>query len=79
MYVWLKVHISRVNSVTKGGDKYNPDNYRAISLGSCLGKLFSNLLLGRIQAFRSANCPDTPNVQNSDHIFSLKTIIDKYL
>lgn len=80
-YPWCS---STMTPIPKGGDKYNPDNYRAIALGSCLGKLFSNLLLGRIQSFRLANCPDPPNqlgftknAQTSDHIFSLKTIIER--
>ena len=81
-YPWLT---SVMTPIHKTGDKYNPDNYRAIALGSCLGKLFSNLLLSRIQNFRSINCPDLPNqlgftplAQTSDHILSLKTLIDKY-
>jgi exonuclease III len=78
------------NSVTtplhKKGDKENPDNYRAITLGSCLGKLFSALVLDRLSMFRRNNCPDLPNQlgfckgsQTSDHILTLKTLIDKYV
>ena len=81
-YPWLD---SIMSPIPKTGDKYNPDNYRAIALGSCLGKLFSNLLLYRIQKFRLINCPDLPNqlgfaqkAQTSDHILTLKTLIDKY-
>ena len=81
-YPWLT---STMTPLHKSGDKYNPDNYRAIALGSCLSKLFSNLLLSRIQQFRSLNCPDPPNqlgftprAQTSDHVLSLKTLIDKY-
>ena len=82
VYPWCS---STMTPIHKNGDKYNPDNYRAIALGSCMGKLFSNLLLERIQLFRSSNCPDPPNQlgftrnsQTSDHILTLKTIIDKY-
>ncbi|NQZ52225.1 MAG: reverse transcriptase family protein [Moritella sp.] len=81
-YPWLS---SIMSPIPKTGDKYNPDNYRAIALGSCLGKLFSNLLLCRIQKFRILNCPDLPSqlgfthkAQTSDHILTLKTLIDKY-
>ena len=81
-YPWLT---STMTPLHKSGDKYNPDNYRAIALGSCLSKLYSNLLLSRIQKFRNLNCPDTPNqlgftpnAQTSDHILTLKTLIDKY-
>jgi hypothetical protein len=42
----------------KKGDKQNPDNYRAITVGSCLGKLFASLLLERLIDFRKVICPD---------------------
>ena len=45
----------------KKGDRQNPDNYRAITDGSCLGKLFSGLLLKRLLDFREVMCPDYPN------------------
>ena len=70
----------------KKGDKENPDNYRAITLGSCIGKLFSSLVLGRLSTFRRTTCPDLPNQlgfcagsQTSDHILTMKTLIDKYV
>ena len=69
----------------KSGDKHNPDNYRAIGISSCLGKTFSTVLLYRLLKFRSEFCPDPPNqlgfckeAQTNDHIFTLKTIVDKY-
>ena len=78
------------NSVTipihKNGEVQNPDNHRAITLGSCLGKLFSSALLERLIKFRTICCPDPPNQlgfcrgsQTSDHILTFKTIIDKYV
>jgi len=70
----------------KKGDRENPDNYRAITLGSCLGKLFSSLILQRLVNFRRNECPDEPNQlgfcpgsQTSDHILTLKTLVDKYV
>ena len=70
----------------KRGDPYNPDNYRAIALGSCIGKLFSSILLNRISNFRQETCPDHINqlgfkkeAQTADHILTLKTTIDKYI
>ncbi|KAL5271838.1 hypothetical protein ACHWQZ_G000142 [Mnemiopsis leidyi] len=74
------------NSITtplhKKGDRQNPDNYRAITIGSCLGKLFSSLLT----EFREEACPDKPNqlgfrkgAQCSDHILALNTVIEKYV
>ena len=63
----------------------NPDNYRAIAVGSCLGKTFSSILLNRLLTFRKKYCPDAPNqlgftkgAQTNDHVLTLKTIIDKY-
>ena len=69
----------------KKGDKDNPNNYRAIAVGSNLGKLFSSILLERLITFRNIHCPDTTNqlgfvkeAQTSDHIFTLRTCIEKY-
>ena len=75
------------NSITtplhKKGDRQNPDNYRAITIGSCLGKLFSNVLLERLIEFRERACPDRQlgfrsGAQCNDHILTLNTIIEKY-
>ena len=81
-YPWTT---STITPLSKGGDLYNPDNYRAIALGSCIGKLFSKIILNRILQYREMNCPDEPNqlgfrkgAQTSDHIMTLKTTIDKY-
>jgi exonuclease III len=78
------------NSITtplhKKGNREDPDNYRAITLGSCLGKLFSSIVLERLVNFRRNECPDEPNQlgfcagsQTSDHILTMKTLIDKYV
>ena len=70
----------------KKGDRSDPENYRAITIGSCLGKLFSSLLLKRLLDFREVACPDLPNqlgfrkgAQCNDHILTLDTIIEKYV
>ena len=82
VYPWTT---STITPLLKGGDAYNPDNYRAIALGSCMGKLFSSILLKRIREYRFECCPDHPNqlgfkkgAQTADHVITLKTIIDKY-
>lgn len=82
-YPW---HESVTTVIHKKGDKEDPDNYRAITLGSCLGKLFSTILLSRLLSFRSRVCPDTENQlgfckggQTADHLLVLKTLLDKYL
>ena len=83
IYPW---NSSITTPIHKKGDRQNPDNYRAIAVGSCLGKLFSSLLLNCILQFRKDRCPDYPNqlgfckgAQCSDHILTLKTLIDKYV
>ena len=72
--------------IHKQGNSSNPNNYRGITLNSCLGKLFCHVLntrtskyledksfTGREQAgFRK-------NHRTSDQIFILKTIVDKYI
>ena len=82
VYPW---NCSVTTPLHKKGDRQNPDNYRAITIGSCLGKLFSSLLLKRLIDFRSVVCPDYPNqlgfrsgAQCSDHILTLSTIVQKY-
>lgn len=76
---------SVMTPLLKKGDPYDPDNYRSICVGSCLGKLFSCIFLSRLLSFRKENCPDVPNqlgfcaeAQTSDHLLTLSTIIEKY-
>ena len=47
---WL---ISIISAIHKKGAKDNPDNYRGISLMSCLGKLFLSIINNRITEFVS--------------------------
>ena len=81
-YPW---HTSVITPIFKAGDPYNPDHYRAIAVGSCLGKLFSGILLDRLISFKNTFCKDpieqlgfTKGAQTNDHILTLKTMIDKY-
>ena len=50
IYPW---NVSIVTPLHKKGDRYNPDNYRAIAVSSALGKLFSNVLLNRLVNFHN--------------------------
>ena len=59
-------------------------NYRGISLLSCLGKFFNNLILNRLsKSFEELNLfyPHLmgfrPGMRTSNNIFVLKTLIDK--
>ena len=70
----------------KKGDPLNCDNYRGISLTSCLGKVFTGLLAERLQNFLAESSKLSPfqaafrkNHGTNDHIFTLKTLITKYV
>ncbi|KAL5260786.1 hypothetical protein ACHWQZ_G010815 [Mnemiopsis leidyi] len=83
IYPW---NTSIVTPLHKKGDRYNPDNYRAIAVSSAIGKLFSSVLLKRLVSYRLLCCPDPPNqlgfckeAQTVDHIFTLDTCISKYI
>ena len=50
-----------------------------------MGKLFSSILLERLLHFKKLYCPDpkeqlgfSKGAQTNDHVFTLKTVIDKY-
>jgi exonuclease III len=81
-YPWNNSIISPLH---KKGCKSDPDNYRAVAVGSVMGKLFSTILLNRLIIFKNNNCPDPPNqlgftkgAQTYDHILTLNTIVSKY-
>ena len=70
----------------KSGARDNPDNYRGITLLSCLGKLFSSLINGRLQAFLDKNDGMTEaqagfraGYSTLDHIFTLHMVTNMYL
>ena len=82
VYLW---NDSVITPLHKKGKITNPDNYRAIGVCSCIGKLLSSMLLERLICHRSMDCPDPPNQcgftkgsQCNDHIFTLHTIMEKY-
>ena len=81
-YPW---HTSIITPIYKSGNPFSPDNYRAIAVGSCMGKLFSSILLDRLLTFKNIYCPDpkeqlgfSKGAQTNDHVFTLKTVVDKY-
>ncbi len=68
------------------GSKNDADNYRGITLLSCMGKLFTFLLNVRLTQFVDANqlmCEEQTGFRNKystlDHIFSLNFIVRLYL
>ena len=70
-------------AIYKSGDKSDPSNYRGICVSSCLSKLFCSILNQRLHNFiRERNLLHPSQIgfllgfRTSDHIFSLRTIID---
>jgi hypothetical protein len=68
------------------GDKNNVDNYRGITILSCVGKLFTSILNNRIYTFLEENnllgneqAGFRKNNATTDHIFALHCLIDIYL
>ena len=82
VYPW---NTAVVTPLHKKGDIRNPDNYRAIAIGSNLGKLFSTILLRRLLTFRQKCAQDTiyqlgfcQGARTTDHLLTLHTCIEKY-
>ena len=79
---WTKGYITPIH---KGGEASDPNNYRGITITNCLGKLFNKILDNRLNKFlekngiiNSCQLGFTKKAGTSDHMFILKTIIDKY-
>ena len=76
--------INIIKPIYKGGGTSDTSNYRGIALSSCFSKLLSRILFNRLDNYLESN-----NVLNqeqigfrkkcrtSDHILTLKTLIDK--
>lgn len=69
----------------KSGKRLNPSNYRGISITSDLGKLFNRIIHTRLLEFVKSmslisenQIGFKENCRTSDHLFSIKTIIDHY-
>lgn len=79
---WAKGYIV---PLFKSGSKDDPSNYRGITIGSCLGKLFVKILNIRLEKFLESRniikpeqigfCKDK---RTSDHHLVLRTLIEKY-
>ena len=79
---WL---LSLITSLHKKGDKEDPDNYRGISLISCMAKLFLTIINNRLTLFSVERGILSPNQlgfvhlnRTSDPHIILNTIIQKY-
>ena len=67
----------------KKGDRKDSNNYRGITLLSCVGKLFTTILNERLKAYCESNNIISENQvgfrtkhSTTDHIFSLKMLLD---
>ena len=75
-----------ITPIFKSGNKQDPSNYRGICINSCLGKLFSAVLNNRLKSYvqdqnilHKAQIGFIPGHRTTDHIFSLRTLIDKHV
>ena len=74
-----------IKLINKGMDVYDPNNYRGITLNSCLGKLFCTILYNRLAPILEDNnilCKEQAGFRQDHrttaHIFLLRSIIKKY-
>lgn len=79
--VWEQSYIIPIH---KSGDRSDFNNYRGISLMSCLAKVFSALINNRLTDFMDSQYNHSQfgfrkNHRTSDSLFILKSIINKYL
>jgi len=81
--IWCKGLISPIH---KSGDKSDPNNYRGISVSSCLGKLFCSILNKRMLDFieehsilSKSQIGFLPKHRTTDHIYTLHTLINKHV
>ena len=70
----------------KSGDKNDANNYRGISVSSCLGKLFCKVLQKRLESYCSKNQiindvqgSGRPGSRTADHLLIIRFLIDKYV
>ena len=75
-----------ITPIFKTGDCRQAENYRGITINSNIGKLFNTILNTRLDKFLEENnvIDDSQigfkkNALTSDHMFVLKTLIDKYI
>ena len=74
-----------ITPIYKNGDVNNPNNYRGISIFSCIGKLFNSIINNRIESFITKyDLIDHRQIgfkrksRTADHIFILRSLIEKY-
>ena len=75
-----------ISPIFKTGDCRQAENYRGITINSNIGKLFNMILNTRLDTYLDENniidvsqIGFKKNARTSDHMFVLKTLIDKYI
>ena len=75
-----------ITPIFKSGEKSDTNNYRGICVTSCLSKFFCSILNQRLSIFSEKNnlihpsqIGFKPKNRTADHIFTLKTLIDKHV
>ena len=75
-----------ITPIYKSGDRNDPTNYRGICVSSCLGKPFCSILNQRLHLYFEENkilhnsqIGFLPENRIADHVFILRTLIDKYV
>jgi hypothetical protein len=78
-------NLGYVSTLHKAGNKDNPDNYRCLTIISCLAKIFGTILNNRLQEFlekhellKNTQIGFKKKARTQDHMFVLKALIDKY-
>ena len=76
---------SLVTPIFTSGVRNDPSNYRGICVSSCLGKLFFSILNQRLlehvtslNILHKSQIGFLPKNRTSDHLLTLRTLIDKY-
>ena len=84
-YYPLEWSRGRIVSIHKKGDTTLPENYRGITISSCLGKTFNAILNNRLSNFLEERkilcieqCGFKKKHRTTDHMFVLKNIMHKY-
>ena len=74
-----------ITNLFKSGDALNPDNYRGLTINSCMAKVFNSIMNNRLLAHLEENntISDTQigfkkKARTSDHIFVINTLTRKF-
>ena len=75
-----------ITPIFKSGTRSDPNNYRGICVSSCIGKFFCSIINQRLLSYIKENnilhksqIGFLPHQRTSDHIFTLRSIVDKYV